>query len=108
MGPAARDDVGAVAALDDPVRRALYRHVAARAEGVNRDQAAGAVKISRPVSYTHLASWLSADSDVFCVDGVMADSLYGRNSEERDIPSDGARCEDQVSRRPMHRTTRLL
>ena len=54
MGPAARDDVGAVAALDDPVRRALYRHVAARADGVNRDQAAGAVKISRPLAAYHL------------------------------------------------------
>jgi predicted ArsR family transcriptional regulator len=54
MDPAACDDVGAVAALDDPVRRALYRHVAARAEGVNRDQAARAVKISRPLAAYHL------------------------------------------------------
>lgn len=46
--------MGAVAALDDPVRRALYRHVAARAEGVNRDQAARAVKISRPLAAYHL------------------------------------------------------
>lgn len=54
MLPGAFDDVGAVAALDDPVRRALYRHVAARAGGVNRDQAAKAVKISRPLAAYHL------------------------------------------------------
>jgi len=48
------DDISSVAALDDPVRQALYRHIATRPEGVNRDEAARAVKISRTLAAYHL------------------------------------------------------
>ena len=48
------DDIGAVAALDDPVRQALYRHIGTRPEGVNREEAARAVTISRTLAAYHL------------------------------------------------------
>jgi predicted ArsR family transcriptional regulator len=47
-------DVPAIAVLDDPVRRALYRHVVAQAEPVGRDAAGAAVGVSRSLAAFHL------------------------------------------------------
>lgn len=43
-----------LAALGDPVRRALYLYVARRGEPVSRDQAARGVRIARPLAAFHL------------------------------------------------------
>jgi predicted ArsR family transcriptional regulator len=43
-----------LAGLGDPLRRALYRHVAEHGEPVSRDDAAHAVGISRPLAAYHL------------------------------------------------------
>jgi predicted ArsR family transcriptional regulator len=43
-----------LAGLGDPLRRALYRHVAERGVPVSRDDAAAAVGISRPLAAYHL------------------------------------------------------
>lgn len=47
-------DIAAVAALADPVRRALYEHVVAQPDAIGRDQAAAAVGIGRPLAAFHL------------------------------------------------------
>jgi hypothetical protein len=46
-------DIAAIAALDDPVRRALYG-LAGKSDGVGRDQAAQAIEISRSLAAYHL------------------------------------------------------
>jgi predicted ArsR family transcriptional regulator len=46
--------IGRIAALGEPIRRALYRHVAAQPEPVSRDEAATAVGIARHVAKFHL------------------------------------------------------
>jgi len=46
--------VASVAALGDPVRRALYRYVVAQPGPVNRDQAAAGVGVPRHVAKFHL------------------------------------------------------
>jgi predicted ArsR family transcriptional regulator len=46
--------IGRIAALADPVRRALYFHVAHAPGDVSRDQAARAVAIARPLAAFHL------------------------------------------------------
>ena len=46
--------VGRIAALGEPLRRALYRYVAAQPEPVSRDEAAAAVGIARHVTKFHL------------------------------------------------------
>jgi predicted ArsR family transcriptional regulator len=43
-----------LAGLGDPIRRALYRHVAERGVPVSRDEAAHAAGISRPLAAYHL------------------------------------------------------
>src|SRR5918994_1883672 len=43
-----------LAGLGDPIRRALYRHVAERGVPVSRDDAAHAAGISRPLAAYHL------------------------------------------------------
>ena len=43
-----------LALLDDPVRRALYQHVARQPDYVGRDQAAGAIGVSRGLAAFHL------------------------------------------------------
>jgi predicted ArsR family transcriptional regulator len=43
-----------LAGLGDPIRRALYRHVADRGVPISRDEAAQAVGISRPLAAYHL------------------------------------------------------
>ena len=47
-------DLASLSSLDDPVRRRLYALVAARAEPVGRDEAAGAAKIGRALAAYHL------------------------------------------------------
>jgi predicted ArsR family transcriptional regulator len=47
-------DIRVVAALDDDVRRALYRHVASRPGGVSRADAAGAMRIETSLAAYHL------------------------------------------------------
>jgi predicted ArsR family transcriptional regulator len=46
--------VAGVAALNDPVRRALYRFVVERGEPVSREQAAAEVGIQKPLAAFHL------------------------------------------------------
>ena len=46
--------LGSLAGLGDPIRRALYRHVAERGTPVSRDEAAKAAGISRPLAAYHL------------------------------------------------------
>jgi predicted ArsR family transcriptional regulator len=46
--------VAGVAALDEPVRRALYRYVVAQAGPVSRDQAAEGIRVPRHVAKFHL------------------------------------------------------
>jgi len=46
--------IGRIAALGEPIRRALYLHVAAQPEPVSRDEAATAVGIARHVAKFHL------------------------------------------------------
>ena len=48
------DPVDAVAALADPVRRALYEHVAGSGGEVSRADAAAAVGVARTVAAFHL------------------------------------------------------
>jgi predicted ArsR family transcriptional regulator len=48
------EQVAGVAALSDPVRRALYRFVADSAEAVSREQAAAAVGIQKALAAYHL------------------------------------------------------
>lgn len=48
------DEIGAVAALEDPVRRRVYFMVAERADEVSRDEAAEAAGITRSLAAFHL------------------------------------------------------
>lgn len=50
----ADDQIASVAALDEPVRRALYRYVVEHGGEVTRDQAAEALGISRALAVFHL------------------------------------------------------
>jgi predicted ArsR family transcriptional regulator len=49
-----RDAIEQIAALDEPVRRALYEWVAGRHAAVSRDEAASAVKVNRALAAFHL------------------------------------------------------
>src|SRR5919107_2403025 len=60
--------------LGDPLRRALYRHVAERGTPVSRDEAALAVGISRPLAAYHL--------DRLIDDGLL-EARYQRRSGRR-------------------------
>lgn len=61
--------VTGIAALAEPVRRALYRYVVSQREPVNRDQAAAGAGVSRHVAKFHL--------DKLVTDGLL-DVSYGR------------------------------
>jgi predicted ArsR family transcriptional regulator len=61
--------VAGIAALGDPVRRALYRYVVAQAGPVNRDQAAAGVGVARHTAKFHL--------DKLVEDGLL-EVGYGR------------------------------
>jgi predicted ArsR family transcriptional regulator len=47
-------EIERLALLEDPVRRALYQHVVRQADYVGRDQAAGAIGVSRSLAAFHL------------------------------------------------------
>lgn len=49
-----RDDLEALSLLDEPARRCLYDWVVAQARPVGREEAAKAVKITRPLATFHL------------------------------------------------------
>jgi predicted ArsR family transcriptional regulator len=49
-----RDDLGALSLLDEPARRRLYDWVVAQARPVGREEAAKALKITRPLAAFHL------------------------------------------------------
>jgi len=63
-----------LAGLGDPLRRALYRHVAERGDLVSRDDAALAVGISRPLAAYHL--------DKLVHDGLL-EARYQRRGTRR-------------------------
>jgi predicted ArsR family transcriptional regulator len=63
-----------LAGLGDPLRRALYRHVAERGVPVSREEAAAAVGISRPLAAYHL--------DKLLHDGLL-EPRYQRRSGRR-------------------------
>src|SRR5207342_564914 len=52
--PMTDEAIDRLAPLADPVRRALYEHVAGHGEAVDRDAAAAAVGIGRPLAAFHL------------------------------------------------------
>ena len=55
MGTAELDrQIAAIASLDEPVRRGLYRYIAGRRRDVGRDEAARAMRISRALAAFHL------------------------------------------------------
>jgi predicted ArsR family transcriptional regulator len=53
-GTAERDAIATASLLNEPVRRALYEHVARSDEAVDRDEAAAATGIGRPLAAFHL------------------------------------------------------
>ncbi len=53
-GPGAQADLGALAALGEPARRALYAYIAAQGRPVSRDEAAGATGMRRATAAFHL------------------------------------------------------
>ena len=61
-----------LAGLGDPIRRALYRHVAERGVPISRDEAAQAVGISRPLAAYHL--------DKLVHDGLLEPRYHRRGS----------------------------
>jgi len=52
--PNTSTDIGAVALLDEPVRRALYEQVVGAGRAVSRDEAAAATGVSRALAAFHL------------------------------------------------------
>lgn len=65
------DAIGALSALDEPVRRRLYAYVSARAEPVGRDEAAAGAGIARTLAAYHL--------DRLAAEGLL-DVSYARRS----------------------------
>lgn len=65
------DDLAAVGALQDPVRRSLYRYVVAQPGDVSRDEAAAAAGIQRQLAAFHLDK---------LVDAGLLDTTYRRLS----------------------------
>ena len=85
------DDLEAVASLAEPIRRALYDHVAGSTEPVSRDDAAQAVEVSRQVAAYHL--------DRLADDGLLEVEfrrLTGREGPGAGRPSKLYRRSDQV------------
>ncbi|GAB1823340.1 helix-turn-helix transcriptional regulator [Herbidospora sp. RD11066] len=54
------DDLAAVAALNDPVRRELYRYVTSKGRPVGRNEAAEAAGVARPLAAFHLDKLVEA------------------------------------------------
>jgi predicted ArsR family transcriptional regulator len=63
-----------LAGLGDPIRRALYRHVADRGVPISRDEAAQAAGISRPLAAYHL--------DKLVHDGLLEPRYHRRSSRQ--------------------------
>jgi predicted ArsR family transcriptional regulator len=55
-----RRQIGDIATLDEPVRRALYAYVAGRTTPVSRDEAARAVHVTRALAAFHLDKLVAA------------------------------------------------
>ena len=72
--PTPLDRLGAISALSEPTRRAVYEHVAAAGSWVSRDQAADAVGLERATAAHHL--------DRLAADGLL-DVDYQRISGRR-------------------------
>src|SRR5690349_18758674 len=70
-GLAPRDDLGRLAPLADPVRRALYEFVVAEGEPVDRDAAATGVGVGRPLAAFHLDRLVAAG---------LLEAIYRRRS----------------------------
>ncbi|MET9832668.1 helix-turn-helix domain-containing protein [Streptomyces sp. NPDC006385] len=68
---APRDDLSALAALEEPTRRRLYEHVARRTDPVGRDEAAQALGLARQTAAFHL--------DRLAAEGLL-DVVYERRS----------------------------
>ncbi len=64
------EDLAAVGALQEPVRRSLYRYVAAHPGEVSRDEAAAAAGIQRQLAAFHLDKLVEA--------GLLETSFAGR------------------------------
>ena len=92
--PADDDDfdqqIGRIAALDEPVRRALYRLVAAAPDAVGREDAAEAVGVARHVAKFHL--------DRLEADGLL-ESEYVAARRPRAAPAPVARPSATGARR---------
>jgi predicted ArsR family transcriptional regulator len=58
--PPLDDELAVIGALQEPVRRALYRYVASQAGDVGRDEAAAAVGIQRSLAAFHLDKLVEA------------------------------------------------
>jgi predicted ArsR family transcriptional regulator len=70
--------VRAVAALEDPSRRELYRFIRARAQPVTREQAAAAIGISRKLAAFHLDKLVQAGLLVAAYDRAARTQTLGR------------------------------
>jgi predicted ArsR family transcriptional regulator len=70
--------VQAVAALEDPSRRALYRFIRASAQPVTREQAAAAIGISRKLAAFHLDKLVDAGLLVAAYDRGARTQALGR------------------------------
>jgi predicted ArsR family transcriptional regulator len=96
-----RAAVAAIAALDDDVRRALYEHVRAAGAPVTREEAAGAVGISRKLAAFHLDKLVEV--------GVLR-SGFGAAAERRvgRAPRVYQPAEEDISVRVPERSPELL
>jgi predicted ArsR family transcriptional regulator len=70
--------VQAVAALEDPSRRELYRFIRASAQPVTREQAAAAIGISRKLAAFHLDKLVAAGLLVAAYDRAARTRTHGR------------------------------
>jgi len=68
------DQIAAIAALADPVRRSLYFYVVGRPCHVGRDEAARAVKVSRALAAFHLDKLVQAG---------LLETIYRRLTKRR-------------------------
>ena len=86
-----------LAPLADPVRRALYAHVADQAEAVDRDAAAAAVGIGRPLAAFHLDRLATDHRELTCsLNLAMLSALAGDVPEAgldaSPVPPEGSCC----------------
>jgi predicted ArsR family transcriptional regulator len=82
--------IAAIALLQDPVRRGLYRYIRGRRREVSRDEAARALRVSRNLAAFHL--------DKLVAQNLLATSfrrLTGRQGPGAGRPAKLYRCSDQ-------------